>query len=1234
MKRYTYEQFNRGQKINRTLLIEKMMRWNNLNEEIKSQKKIESLLLHLKEQHLRVAFCGHFSAGKSTIINQVIGKKLLPSHPIPTSANVVTLSKGTDQMCFYNGKNEKYVEHEVNWNKLEEICKNKNISHIDVTVSDVAFPEKLKIMDTPGIDSTDEAHELATLSSLYLADLLVYVMDYNHVLSEMNIAFLRSMTERGKKLILLINQIDKHRVEEIEIDIYLEQIEQSLNEANISYTHLFLTTMIEKYHPLNQYEQFIQTINHSLQRASTLIYENVHRELFHIIMMYRKMLFNRQKERIEKLQKDLIHDDSLENINKKYDYWLEKQINMEEEHTLFFEQFEWKLKRIFENANIMPYHTRELGRSVVEASQMNFRMKGLFGGRKTKKERDERYELFLESLNDNCLTSIEIPLKKELLLHFYTYELKEQQWKEKIHSLHLFFTREDIVACIKKGALFNDAYVRQFWKDITYYVQKKYRIVILELIEQARLALQQTLEERKKEARKQLQIFSEQIEKKRELVDIQQRIEEKINKILLFFTISKEEKEENTQDVDLLKGDFIQIKTEEIHLDTFITHTLKEKKVVEKTTDLDQIIRITEQMMLELPNISWLIDDRTSFLEKINRVKQKSFTVALFGAFSAGKSTFANAWIGEKLFPTSPNPTTAVVQILKRPNKEQKDGDIHIFYKTEAEILADINHLFRLSSTNIQSIAQLEDEFLLFEQWKKEIKEKEQQEQEEKKKEKEEKEKKNVPIIAIFSKEERLFLKAIQKGYSSVLPLLGKTEMMNEETFKQEVTKEKIAVFIEKVEIYKDCDLTRKGMILVDTPGSGSLNERHTKVAFQMIKHADAIVFLTYYNHAFSRYDALFLYQISQLREFFSKEKVTFIINASDLAHSYQELEDVYHHLKKELVFYQLNHSPIFPLSSLWALEEKKDKSGFHSFESYFEHHLKEQMQRLVIEQLFLIIQKMKRLVNKSIVTYDEEVKKKHHRLQQMKKKSNDLITKIKHLNIETESELLTQEIKELMYYVKQRVYYRYYDEFKEIFTPELLKKEEDIFIALQKATKKMIDFIILDTIQDIRTTIVRIEHYIEKRINQLVKELSLFSTIHFEKSENYWREYEVSETDFPSVSLSIFQDLLTPYQTHQDFFANDGVKIVRDGLDERIQPFLTMFIKEYESRINEHYQSSFKETQITMQQRFIQQVKQETKREYHRIQSKVSKDNLQQMYVKLDEIARLFEPYLNPIEN
>ena len=56
--------------------------------------KMKQLLLKSKQEEFVIAFCGHFSAGKSSMINFFLQDQILPSSPIPTSANMVKVQKG------------------------------------------------------------------------------------------------------------------------------------------------------------------------------------------------------------------------------------------------------------------------------------------------------------------------------------------------------------------------------------------------------------------------------------------------------------------------------------------------------------------------------------------------------------------------------------------------------------------------------------------------------------------------------------------------------------------------------------------------------------------------------------------------------------------------------------------------------------------------------------------------------------------------------------------------------------------------------------------------------------------------------------------------------------------------------------------------------------------------------------------------------------------------------------
>ncbi|WP_249662345.1 dynamin family protein, partial [Lysinibacillus fusiformis] len=42
--------------------------------------------------------------------------------------------------------------------------------------------------------------------------------------------------------------------------------------------------------------------------------------------------------------------------------------------------------------------------------------------------------------------------------------------------------------------------------------------------------------------------------------------------------------------------------------------------------------------------------------DKVERLQKNDFMIALFGAFSARKSSFSNALMGAKVLPVSPNP--------------------------------------------------------------------------------------------------------------------------------------------------------------------------------------------------------------------------------------------------------------------------------------------------------------------------------------------------------------------------------------------------------------------------------------------------------------------------------------------------------------------------------------------------------------------------------------------------
>lgn len=95
-------------------------------------------------------------------------------------------------------------------------------------------------MDTPGIDSADDAHRIATESAIHLADLILYVMDYNHVQAELNFLFTKELTEAGKEVYLVINQIDKHKDEELSFLEFQNSVLDSFASWGVKPARIFI----------------------------------------------------------------------------------------------------------------------------------------------------------------------------------------------------------------------------------------------------------------------------------------------------------------------------------------------------------------------------------------------------------------------------------------------------------------------------------------------------------------------------------------------------------------------------------------------------------------------------------------------------------------------------------------------------------------------------------------------------------------------------------------------------------------------------------------------------------------------------------------------------------------------------------------------------------------------------------------------------------------------------------
>ncbi len=196
-------------------------------------------------------------------------------------------------------------------------------------------------------------------------------------------------------------------------------------------------------------------------------------------------------------------------------------------------------------------------------------------------------------------------------------------------------------------------------------------------------------------------------------------------------------------------------------------------------------------------------------------MQKKDFTIALFGAFSAGKSSFSNALMGSKVLPVSPNPTTAAINKIRPVTPEHPHETADVQLKTATQLLEDIQGSYEAIGLRVSS---LEEAFS-----------------------------RAAEGLAVELTDERLnvhksFIRAYSEGYQQFKEQLGTIIRVDRDDFEKFVAQENKSCFVDNIDFYYDSPLTRMGVTLVDTPGADSINARHTGVAFDYIRNADAIL--------------------------------------------------------------------------------------------------------------------------------------------------------------------------------------------------------------------------------------------------------------------------------------------------------------------------------------------------------------------------------------------------------
>ncbi|NRD80514.1 dynamin family protein [Bacillus sp. BRMEA1] len=1143
------------------------------HSDVESAGKVKQLAKKLVNREFTIAFCGHFSAGKSTMINRVIGENLLPSSPIPTSANLVKVKSGEDyaKVFFKNEKPRLYLAP-YDYELVKKYCKDGDqIEEIEISYSHSNLPANTVIMDTPGIDSADDAHRIATESAIHLADLIFYVMDYNHVQAELNFLFTKELTEAGKEVYLVINQIDKHKDEELSFQEFQNSVVSAFASWGVTPARIFYTSLKQPEHPRNEFTELQTFIGDKLVSKDEFLLDAIYHSLKKVAQDH---LIKTRKSGEEKLfsSSEIIGEltaEEREVLKENYENMAAELQNSTIEKGEGDKEFDDEISQILKNSYLMPFQTRELAERYLESCQSEFKVGFLFSKQKTVDERNARFENFYHDILEKTKSQLEWHLREYLLNTLKKEHLDQGELLSAAQSFSVSISKDVMLNAVKPGARLSGEYVLHYTEDVANAIKKaarnqieKFKPLYLEEKNKQNAKILKQMEqdfsetERYMRAVNELELFEQMMQKEEQLID----------KILKDHEVTANEHanlfEQEDEDCEVVKSQpaVEPIKAEgHDSLEAISTAQGKHENFAARTEErlklTIQRLQDASSLIKELPGFKKLANE---LVEKAERLNHKSFTVALFGAFSAGKSSFANALMGEKVLPVSPNPTTAAINKIKPVTDEYHHGTAVVKFKSQNAMLDDVNRslkVFALQAADLTSALKLIDRIMV------------------------EKSQEGVNEKTHFA-----FLQAFMKGFELYSPLLGTLKETNLSEFHEFVAKEEKSCYVEWIELYYDCELTRKGITLVDTPGADSINARHTGVAFDYIKNSDAILFVTYYNHAFSKADREFLIQLGRVKESFQLDKMFFIINAIDLAENAEEQEAVVEYVREQLKKYAIRNPHLFPLSSLLALQEKLEhqalSSGMMPFEDQFYQFISNDLTEMAVTAAEKELDRVHDLVLKLIQSSQEDQSVKEQRRAEMVKQQAAIHNYFTKLTSEHLQHRFTQEAEELVFYIKQRVFFRFSDFFKESFNPSTLRDDgRNLKKAVQGALEEFLDSLGYDLAQELRATTVRLDRFVEKLFSDYQASLGRnLSEINQDLSYSDFEKNKFVEIEFPSafsqINRQLFAKALSYFKNPRSFFEKDEKTFMMEELEKTLSPLADQYLKDESGRLKQHYLS------------------------------------------------------------
>ncbi len=174
-------------------------------------------VLGIKEKlgagQIQVVVMGEFKRGKSTLINALAGRPVLPMGVVPLTSVVTVVHRSERETAvveYLDGRRQDVPHERVQDFVTEELNprNERKVDRVSVGLNSPLLREGVLLVDTPGVGSVYRHNTEVTQRYLPQADAVVLVLSSDPPISQSEVEFLHSVRRWARKLFVVLNKAD------------------------------------------------------------------------------------------------------------------------------------------------------------------------------------------------------------------------------------------------------------------------------------------------------------------------------------------------------------------------------------------------------------------------------------------------------------------------------------------------------------------------------------------------------------------------------------------------------------------------------------------------------------------------------------------------------------------------------------------------------------------------------------------------------------------------------------------------------------------------------------------------------------------------------------------------------------------------------------------------------------------------------------------------------------------